>query len=323
MMEGYNKRSITDVFFNDLKKGKLNDILKMVTSDDTLCMELRGNRVVIYYRGGALYTIEEKAEHEYSIWFNDNYCSINKDINKSVSKHFLSTQETIEDVYKYKYYMDIYFSKHKKFEREFQQLIVRDNNFSGKVTDATDYYILDIEYALKYDEIDARYDMLAVEWPSISGERKNPTNLPFAIIEVKYGDGSLTGPAGIQKHIDDYVALRKNTQLISVMASDMSEVFNQKHELGLITSYKDKRGELNISIDDKNVQYLFIFANHDPDKSEVKKELELAIEKYKDTEYSSILGEIKVAKSSEMGYGLYAYVNNEYCYPTIAEYVAQ
>jgi hypothetical protein len=36
----------------------------MVKKDDTLCMELRGNRVVIYYRGGALYTIEEKENQE-------------------------------------------------------------------------------------------------------------------------------------------------------------------------------------------------------------------------------------------------------------------
>jgi hypothetical protein len=55
-----------------------------------------------------------------------------KDSDKSESKHLLSLQEAIEDVYKYRYYMDIYFSKYKKYEREFQQFIAENY-------DATEY----------------------------------------------------------------------------------------------------------------------------------------------------------------------------------------
>ena len=80
-MKAVNKRDISQSFFDDLKDGSLKPMLELVRNDDTLCLELRGSNVVIYYRGGALYTIYEKQEHVYDISFNENYRT-NKDIDK-------------------------------------------------------------------------------------------------------------------------------------------------------------------------------------------------------------------------------------------------
>ena len=320
-MKTLNKRDISDSFFTDLKDGSLKPLLELVRCDDTLCLELRGANVVIYYRGGALYTIFEKQEHVYEISFNENY-STDKDIDKtSVNKRLISINQAASEVAEFKLIMDRYFSKHRKYEREFQQLILRENNYSGKVTDATDYYILDIEYAYNDDDINARYDMLAIRWPSLSQDRKNQSNIPLTFIEVKYGDGAISsdnGAAGISKHIDDYIALRKKPEIISDIATDMAQVFKKKHTLGLVTSYADKN--LDITIDDNEVEFVFILANHDPDKTKIKSELRFSIEKYQDTD-NVYLDEIRVAKSSEMGYGLFAYENGKYSYPTIRKYL--
>lgn len=58
----------------------------------------------------------------------------------------------------YKQAMDRWFAQHPKYEREFQQLVERDNNRHGEISHATDYYIVDTE--LVYE--DARFDMVAV-----------------------------------------------------------------------------------------------------------------------------------------------------------------
>ena len=97
-MKAVNKRDISQSFFDDLKDGSLKPILELVRNDDTLCLELRGSNVVIYYRGGALYTIYEKQEHVYDISFNENYRT-NKDIDKvSENKKQLSINQSVDEV---------------------------------------------------------------------------------------------------------------------------------------------------------------------------------------------------------------------------------
>ena len=51
------ERRLNYDFFMEFLEGNLTGILNMVHNDTTLIMELRGNKVVIYYRGGALFTI--------------------------------------------------------------------------------------------------------------------------------------------------------------------------------------------------------------------------------------------------------------------------
>ena len=55
--------------------------------------------------------------------------------------------------------MDYHFSVKWKLEREFQQLVARENNRSA-ISNQTEYFITDIELA---DE-QSRFDMLALKW---------------------------------------------------------------------------------------------------------------------------------------------------------------
>ena len=123
--------------------------------------------------------------------------------------------------------------------------------------------------------------------------------------------------AGIKKHIDDYIEFRKKPMVLEEIAKDMAEVFKKKHELGLVTSYPERKME-GFTIDSDDIEYLFVFANHNPDKSKIKQELEESIRKY---EGEGVIDEIKVASASEMGYGLFAYKDGQFRYPSIREYV--
>ena len=189
------KRALEDrTFFNDfLNGGVLSPLLGLVKKDHTLEMELRGGYVEIYYRGGLLYKIKNKGNSNYEITYTKKYILVK---NAQGSGVINSVADAESEVAKYKHNMDLYFSKYPKLEKEFQQIIVRENNLSGAVSHATDYFILDIEYA----SMGARFDMLAVKWVSTGSKRKNTENLPIAFIEVKYGDGAVTGQASIGKH---------------------------------------------------------------------------------------------------------------------------
>ena len=85
-----------------------------------------------------------------------------------------------------------------KAEREFQQLIARENNCST-ISNETEYFVTDIEFA--DSSVGARFDLLAVRW--LASQRRNISKCRPALIELKYGDGALGGSAGLIKHLED------------------------------------------------------------------------------------------------------------------------
>ena len=183
--------------------------------------------------------------------------------------------------------MDLWFGRHPKDEREFQQLMLRENNF-GNSAKGTDYFICDVEYA----NHTGRFDLIAVKWPSTSAHRKNNRNLRLAFIEMKYLDNALTGSAGLCKHIDDINIFLSNSENLENIKQEMKGIFNQKLDLGLINNQKSIE-----SFSDHKPEFILALINHDPDSSILRNELE----KLPDCPNA----EIKVATSNFMGYGLY------------------
>ena len=55
------KRSISNQFLENLKNGALHVITDYVRVDPYLDLELRGNCVMIYYRGGKILTVYPKS----------------------------------------------------------------------------------------------------------------------------------------------------------------------------------------------------------------------------------------------------------------------
>ena len=308
-----NERKLNDTLYTAFKKGELKRILDIVKADDTLDLELRGSFANIYYRGGSLFKVFYKKD-KLEIYFNENYCKGQNRQLKSPS----TVIEAVENVPLYKYAMDLWFKKHPKLEREFQQIIVRENNNIGKISRSTDYYIIDIEYANKLDiddEIEqeyenvgesndehksnnARFDMVALKWLSDGTSRKKSNALSLALIEVKYGDGALKNNAGVNKHLEDFNRFLTNEENLKFFCKDMTEVFKQKCELGLVDGIQSHQLK-KFEITPNSSEVIFIFANHDPD-SQV---LDDIIKDSKNQDYSF---PIMIANSSNMGYCLYS-----------------
>lgn len=277
-------RKISDEFRDELKTGKLKKLLDYVLEDDSLCLELRGNAVNIYYRGGSLFKIDDK----YNITFDLGY-----DKDKKLNPN-PDVEEAVKSIPFYKQAMDKWFHEHPKYEREFQQIILRENNNSGKISRATDYYIVDIEY--QDTENSSRFDMVAFKWPSNGAARKNTNALSLALIEVKYGDNAVGGSAGIKKHLDDLKSFIDDKEKLKEFKEDMKQVFKQKCELGLIDGLQGHQFEVSLSDDEPEV--IFIFANHDPESKKINNILS-------DINVSDYPFKILAAQSSFMGYGLY------------------
>ncbi len=279
-------RKLNEVFLKDLKEreGRLFSLTEAVKSDPSLCLELRGNYVNVYYRGGNLMKVTQ-ARSEYRVFFDKNYF---KDGGKTTLPDSHEGIDAWLDVSpRLKQAIDRWLGKRNKDEREFQQTLLRDNNF-GRVARSTDYYICDIEYQSEC----GRFDLIAVDWPSRPATRKQANARRLAFIEMKCGDDALEGNAGLHKHIQDVNSYLSDRTKVNNLKQEMVEVFNQKRDLGLIDCGKDLS-----SFSDESPILLLVLANHDPGTSKLYELLGSLPE--------SPHVELRVATASFMGYGLY------------------
>ena len=286
-------RALDETFLNDLKDGILAPLTDAVLSDTNLCLELRGDYINIYYRGGNLMKVG-KGREGYKVTFDRNYFRNEKglpgiELNSREISREEDTKKWIADSPRLKQAMDRYFSRRRKDEREFQQLLIRENNF-GRVASYTDYFICDIEY--QYQRGFPRFDAVAVHWPSES--RSVGKNRRLVFIEMKYGDASLGEKAGLHQHIEDVNAfLAGPSGYVENVKEDMMRVFNQKRRLALIDCKKDLGGFGS----DERPLLLLVLANHDPGSAKLRGLLEEVPE--------SPHAELRIATASFLGYGLY------------------
>jgi len=283
-------RTLSKNFISTLKFGFLQTLLDLTKLDSTLCLEIRGNYINIYYRGGNVIRIEEKQD-VFKASFDRKY--LDKDLTKvpDLPVNLNSPKDAeawIEAIPLLKHEMDLWFGHHPKSEREFQQLMLRENNF-GNSAKSTDYFICDIEYA----NHTGRFDLIAVKWSSSSVHRKNNRNLRLAFIEMKYLDNALTGGAGLCKHIEDINTFLSKSENLKNIKEQMRDIFNQKLDLGLI----DNQNSIESFCDDKP-EFILALINHDPDSSILRNELK----RLPDCPNA----EIKVVTSNFMGYALYS-----------------
>ncbi len=300
-------RMLSDQFIKDLHspEGMLQSLLQRVIIDPSLCLEIRSNYVNIYYRGSNLLRISEKSKGSYEYFFDVNYALGPQDRADLSAK--IAGLNGIDDWLKIfpelKHFVDLYLGHKNNEEREAQQLILRANNF-GKISNATDFYILDIEYA----DREERFDMIATHWPSNAASRKKPDQLRLAFIEVKYGDKALGGSAGVRKHIKGIVDFISEQERMDDLKKEMIQVLKLKRQLGLINcpDYFIKEGN-NKTLgftDEKPPLLILVLVDHDPDSTKLKSCL---------SEVKSCLSELKpspafdlrIATSCFMGYGLF------------------
>lgn len=288
-------RELSPRFMGDLINGYLNGILDYVINDETLCLEIREDYIDIYYRGGRLFEVKKSRNGFYEIKFDQEYMKKYPLPHPVIPPKSLKSKKDVElwlqIAPNLKHIMDYYFGTVKSSnEREFQQVVVRENNF-GKSAKGSDYFIIDIEYHLQNKK---SFDMIAIKWMSDTSSRGKQVNLGLAIIEMKYMDNAISGRSGLLDHIHDANLFCSTQKNIIDLKDEMKKVFNQKRDLKLIKNQRPI-----ISFDNNAPEYIIILANHDPGSSKLRNELQ-RISKILNLNFT-----IKIAVSNFMGYCLY------------------
>lgn len=161
--------------------------------------------------------------------------------------------------------MDNFLSAYFRPEREFQQLVARENNYSS-ISNESEYFFSDLE--ISESTSGAKFDMIAIRWPA--NQRKKGNNCRLALFEMKYGDGALGGKSGILKHLKDIDALITNKEKYKELVHIIEGQFNQLDQLGLLNFNKGK-SYTEVSLDpDEKPEVIFILANHNPRATELK-----------------------------------------------------
>lgn len=209
------KRSISSGFLEQLKTGSLKSITDYVRVDPYLDLELRGDSVMIYYRGGKVLTVDEKG---ILVGLADEYY---------LSPDTERIQPTIDGLHDYlahaKHIVDIHEANpeySKLGEKEIQQRVVYENNLSVNA-DNTDYFIADVEWA-DNDDLGGRIDIVAFRWNHME-HRKRIVQL--TLIEVKQGEDAIRTNGekspGLKKHYNDYLKFQEKPESVDSLAKDM------------------------------------------------------------------------------------------------------
>jgi hypothetical protein len=288
-------RRLDRQFIQDLQGGALSPLLERVKSDETLDLQIRESALNLYYRGSSLVRVETRPSGTYGFLIEPRYgdfpgapaLGVRKEERVGTARECLAWLQHVPVL---KDAMDRYRTLRKNgWEREAQQLLVRDNN-RGKVGRSTDYFICDVEYSQPGREFS--FDAVALKWPSRAAERKWTDDLRLALVAVRFGDGTLEGAASLSKYARDADAMASEVGKFGRLGQEMVALFVQKHELGLIDCDR-----VPTSVSHEPPELLLVLANHDPDSTLLADELE------KMRGLSHV--ELRLASASLFGYGLY------------------
>jgi hypothetical protein len=297
----HKMRGISEEFMNDLSKpeGKLHPILERVKKDHTLMLAIREGYINIYYRGGNILKVT-KDDCLYRTFFDTQYAKSGQHIANSeiVIRNQGDSHELASCLMERKTVMDEYFaSGSKTTEREFQQLVARENNNSS-ISSESEYFVSDIEVAVPYL---GRFDIIAIRW--LARDRKTGNRCRAALIEMKYGDKALENDAGLLKHLKDMDAFISDKKQYTNLLQTMESQFNQLDELGLL-SFNKGTSNAKVKLNPENKpEVIFILANHNPRSSKLYDILNDAeFDKYEHSE----LFDLRFYVASFAGYGLHA-----------------
>lgn len=234
-------RVINDKFVKDLLEGELSFFLEEVkTKRDLLSLEIRGDYINIYYRGGNIVRIAQ-SNSRYSFFFDVKYCRSGEYQYPEDNPHYQTlasmdnydAQAFIKNLPVMRSVMDAWFKKYPKKEREYQQNLQSENAF-----------VVDIEHQYNYDRQGGmRFDMIIVD-----GDK-------MYVTENKIGTSAIGGNAGVVKHYTDICNFLDDDRLHQGLIDSVIETSKVKHKLGLL--------EREISqIDPSKTEILFVFGEY-------------------------------------------------------------
>lgn len=296
------KHYLNEKLFNIMLELKEKDEMgylawQVILSDDTLCPVLRRERIDVYYRGCKAFSLTaDGIVRDHDEFNNELYVyDVPEDISKEKFMEYLPYM---------KQNIDLWMGAGNKspYEREYMQLIMRENN-SKAAGNLSDYFIIDMGHQYKKGGSVADLAGLIME----RSQRRGKT-YRLSMIEVKYLDRAFLGPAGIRAHIDDYVRLINDPDLLNDLKSDICEMFCQSKKLGLLPGIRNKNERIDISDERPELLLALISRNTNNGKSSMKNEVKSlkTILEGSLKEYGDMLDDVYVAGTAEIGFGLYA-----------------
>lgn len=263
------RRVLSEEFICDLNEtdGLLYPILERIRKDHSLMLAIRNNYLNVYYRGGNLLQLTRQSDGSYQSFFDDRYSKSGQSISAlpPVINSKNEAKNCVDSFQELKLTMDFYFSDNYKLEREYQQLVARENNDST-ISNESEYFVTDIEFA--DTELGARFDILAIRW--LAKQRKNGANCRAALIEMKYGDRALNGSSGLLDHLNDMDMLIEDTDRYGELLHTIEDQFDQLNQLKQF-KFSPSSNHTKIKLDAKDKpEVIFILANHNPRSSKLK-----------------------------------------------------
>lgn len=264
-------RALSNTFMEELKSGVLLPLLTRVKKDDTLMLAIRDGSINIYYRGGNILKLSQEKGKLFTAFFDKKYdLSDDSTSFKSLNlpTKISSTSDSsiwVSSFTNLKEFMDFWLHKNSKPEREFQQVVVRENNYST-ISNETEYFITDIE--LEDTVIGSRFDMTAIKWPAGIPNRRYGKNCNIAFIEMKYGIDSLGGDSGLVKHLMDIEKYLSGTSVIEIQEG-LANQFNQLYDLELVKFNYSKNAIIQFDPNEKP-EFIFLLANLNPRSRKLK-----------------------------------------------------
>ena len=282
-MEKFNKRQLSQSFLDMFKPtGKYHVITECVKEDPYLDFEMRGNSVMIYYRGGRVLCIGDNGEIiglDPQYIYNKKMSVPQPDIN-CINEYFFKAKSIVD---KYECHEKMHLG-----EKEIQQRVVYENNLSVNAQN-TDYFIADTEW--QNSDLGGRADIVAFRW--FRSGNKRPLKVQLTLIEVKQGTNAIKDDCGWAEHYSDFLNLKGNAELTKELGKDMLTVLIQKQFLGLIKGIDQYLINGKVPQIVAEVDFVFLLANYNPYSTVLNQEIQKLPE------------ESKFFVSSFMGYGLY------------------
>jgi len=303
----------------DLLIGELKELLRIVKLDDTLCLEIREGYINVYYRGGCLFKVDPGNPYDFD--FSDQYFGARGWPFPKPAPN--DVRAWLAAIPRLKAEIDAHFTRSKDeerkengkdaAEREVQQLILRDNT-NSRISNEVEYFITDIEYAGQ----GFRFDMIAAKWRAVHRPWGHLARL--AILEVKYGEDSIRGDCGLEKHTRDVIRLLENPKTLDTLIDETNTLAKQKRELGLFPQFERHENTNEIAIpkgrapQKRGIELIFILVNTNPRSgsrtSAKKSNLQMELDKIQEArlvhELNALGCKLYLARASYMGYGLYA-----------------
>jgi len=262
--------TLDEDFMGDLRSGILVALRHRVANDDTLMLGLRNSYINLYYRGGSVLKLTRGSSGAYTPFFDVKYGQSAPALVAGLPRKITNSSECGEWVAALpalKEIMNEFLANRPKAEREFQQLVVWENNRSA-VANGSEYFVSDIEFT--NETRDARIDMLALKWRA--ADRRSGTRCAPVVIEMKWGDDAYDGSAGIKKHIADIERILGNAEEAARIGKMIGKQISQLYELGMLR-FNWSAGVTSIEPLDP-LEVVFILANHNPRSTKLLKVLE-------------------------------------------------